>query len=327
MENLNQSLLTYWHVDPQRLELVRDVMNKVYFGQLLSGKRVVVRLSRATHRSYALVCEEVAFMNQLHEAGLNCCFALQSQEGDHVKKISLEDEDYYLIVMNRLPGVALKPGMPLQMTSERVKQWGALIGKMHQLTKKNQLSKRIRRYAWYDEPYLQAKALAKLPKLIQGLATALMKDLKQASSDANCYGLTHNDIKIDNFLFDNQSLWVFDFDMACQHWYINDVLNAIYYSYSFENPKFKMHLSPQDFIQHFMSGYRQYHQILPLEFQLAKPLLLLRDIFCLSIMSSLEIEDSATQAQLQAYQEPMLERINNQCVAFDEQVLGLMIET
>lgn len=327
MMSLNEFLLTFWHVKPHSLQLVRDIMNKVYYGQLLNGEDIVVRLSRVNHRTYSLIIDEVAFMNRLHEAGLNCCFALASEEGDHVKKIVLEDGEYYLIVMNRLPGDALAPGMASQMTIERVEQWGALIGKMHQLTKKNQLSNHIRRYSWDEEPYLQAKVLANLPMSIQALASRLIQQLTKASRDAAYFGLTHNDVKADNFLLHHQSISMFDFDMACQHWYINDVLNAIYYSYSFENPKFKMHLSPQDFIQHFMSGYRQYHQILPLEFKLAKPLLLLRDIFCLSIMSSLEIEDSATQAQLQAYQEPMLERINSQCLAFDEQVLGLMIET
>ncbi|MFT7589844.1 MAG: Ser/Thr protein kinase RdoA (MazF antagonist) [Limisphaerales bacterium] len=57
----------------------------------------------------------------------------------------------------------------------------------------------------------------------------------QPKSDAN-YGLVHYDIHQGNYLLDEANhLILFDFEMTCKTWFINDIATVLYYACYYKN--------------------------------------------------------------------------------------------
>ena len=95
---------------------------------------------------------------------------------------------------------------------------------------------------------------------------ANMTFLKTLSQEKN-YGLIHHDFKGDNFIENDDKLFVIDFDSCCYNWYLCDLLMPIYYYFLY--PRFNKENKATveqltEFVTNLVMGYQQ-QKIFPKE--------------------------------------------------------------
>ena len=92
----------------------------------------------------------------------------------------------------------------------------------------------------------------KLPELHQ----QLIKEFHNYPMTVANYGLTHYDIHFGNYLFRNQDnqLILFDFEMCCYNWFINDIAVVLYYALYLIGDKKSIDFQT-NFMNYFWKGY------------------------------------------------------------------------
>ena len=92
----------------------------------------------------------------------------------------------------------------------------------------------------------------------------LLKHIYTLPKDKNTYGLIHQDAHQNNFLMDcNGRLTLFDFDECAYSWFINDIAIVLFYiSIDAEELGFSTAAAfTQEFMSHFLRGYRQAYTV------------------------------------------------------------------
>jgi Ser/Thr protein kinase RdoA (MazF antagonist) len=81
---------------------------------------------------------------------------------------------------------------------------------------------------------------------------AYLERLPQAHTD---YGLIHQDAHFGNLFLDGEGrITLFDFDDCCYSWYVNDIAIVLFYAV-LDQPD--QQVFTQDFLFHFLQGYRR----------------------------------------------------------------------
>jgi len=79
--------------------------------------------------------------------------------------------------------------------------------------------------------------------------------------DGDVYGLTHNDIHYGNIHLHDDNLTLFDFDDCGYHWFANDIAVAVHSVLPGYHLEAEFDSITEDFLTHFMNGYREENQL------------------------------------------------------------------
>lgn len=142
---------------------------------------------------------------------------------------TLEDDGvrYHVSVFREAPGKTL--ARPSDFTKGRMKEWGRLIGRMHQATMHYRPKSGVEpRPSWntergYSEIHNENKDSESVDEFYPKFCL-LEKRLQAVPRHENTYGLIHADVHHGNFLVaDNDAFTVFDFDDCHYHWFAYDL--------------------------------------------------------------------------------------------------------
>ena len=232
------------------------------FGYERNGKKHVLRIGHSLHRTRQLIQAEVDWLNYLVDRHIPIASPCLSQNGRWVEEISQEagDECFLAVAFERAPGEDLGGGSAAKekwWNGKLFEQWGALMGRLHQVARDYRVGEGApRRPDWDEWPIVEIERW--IPE-DQGAVSEYGADLKKRLSaltrDHCSYGLIHGDFTQINFTVHRGAMTLFDFDRAEYAWFVKDIAVAVFCAVRGTQP------APPDFVRtyldHLMRGYRR----------------------------------------------------------------------
>lgn len=268
-------------MDTNKLRNLHGFQNFVY-ESVREGKPLVLRIAHQYHRSAKMVRGELEWMNYLYERGIPCPKPVVSLAGQLVEVVESGDSYFVACAFEKREG-ELPPSYKENPTLYQ--KLGQITGKIHALSKNYQPSSLAhRRYEWHENNYLR-KVKNYVPtelELVHKRFDQLLQTIQALPKDNNGYGLIHGDISVGNFLVEQGSVSVIDFDECEYSWYMSDIAIALFYATPLPNwgGEVKRLEVARHFYDNFMEGYSrenslESHQLkhLPLLLKLREMLL------------------------------------------------------
>jgi len=228
------------------------------------GVDYILRIGHSFRKSEALIRGEVDWINYLARGGVSVARAISSERGNLVEAIEDGQGGQFLVTaFVKAPGQ--KP-WEAGWTPARFENYGRLLGNMHALAVDYEVVPAWKRPEWDDgsmqfmELYLPASEVRAHQKY-----QSLLEHIYSLPKDRASYGLIHQDAHQNNFFMDKDgTLTLFDFDDCVYSWFINDIAIVLFYiSMDAEELGFQTTAAfTQEFMTHFLRGYRQ---VYPLE--------------------------------------------------------------
>lgn len=221
------------------------------------GRSYILRISNTRlKRSKSQVEAEVDFVNYLAEKGVPVARAVPSLGGKLVET-SADNPDFVAVSFEKASGEPIRDD---QWQPEFFAYYGQVMGMMHRLTKDytpdNPQCRRpdsilsLVGFAQANLPPSERDAASKLDQLVERL--------KKLPRDRDSYGLIHQDLHTGNFFVDGKGkMTIFDFDICSYNWFAADIAMTLFYSVP-PNCTDPVRLKQaEDFLRHFMKGYRR----------------------------------------------------------------------
>ena len=244
------------------------------------GQGYILRIGHSLRKSAALIQGEVDWINHLARAGVSVARAIPSASGQLVEAIA-DGEGGQFLVTAFIKATGQKP-WDAGWTPARFENYGRLLGQMHALAIDYQPEPASRRPDWNDvsmqfiELYLPESEVITHQKY-----RALLEHIQTLPKGRTAYGLIHQDAHQNNFLMDTDGkLTLFDFDDCAYSWFINDIAIALFYiSMDAEELGYPSTAAfTQEFMTHFLRGYRQAYTLEPVWLKEIPTFLKLREL-------------------------------------------------
>lgn len=219
----------------------------------------ILRIGHSYRRSVPLILGEVDWINYLAQGGASVAQAIPSENDELVELIDDGSDGHFLATaFVKAKG---KPPGKAEWNLCLFETWGQALGKMHALTKAYEPTDATwRRPHWDDANMLEVvKSLPVSEAIAVEKFLALTQHLATLPRDKETYGLVHQDAHAANFFVDESgNITFFDFDDCAYSWFINDIAIVLFYAVMWEKdiPAFT-----QEFMAHFLGGYRRENRI------------------------------------------------------------------
>lgn len=278
---LAEDLQKHWNISPGSVELIRDLSNKVYLGKNEAGQELVIRLTPNKRRSSEQIHAELEWLLFLNSKRLPVTHPLISNQKKYFHSIMLADQLMHIVVFEKFNGDIISHQNRNLWQPSLFKKFGLLMGQLHSEAKRY-IPKETPRPQWFEDPIFQdfSKYKGIIDDPIIFIAQEHLEKVAKFSKDTETYGLIHDDFKLDNFLYKNDKLFLFDFDQSRYHWYINDFSNFIFYL--FAHPMIRIPQAKKEdieaFIGNFYNGYQQFKIFNLEEIKMIPDLMKLREI-------------------------------------------------
>lgn len=187
---------------------------------------VILKITHSSHRRERQILGELDFTNYLADNGMRVSRAIMSLGKNWVETMEAESGYFLATAYQKAPGALLDWR---EWTPELYEQWGALIGRMHTLTKSYEPSdESIRRRHWHENRDWDLDSSVPESKLEFRRYGQNIKDwLLSLPADRDFYGLIHSDLHQWNMLHDGGELWPIDFDNLHYDWFLSDFTTVI----------------------------------------------------------------------------------------------------
>lgn len=234
-------------------------MNRVSFGVTLDGEPRVVRQTHPEHRPLELLQAELHWMHHLAQHGCEVAEPYLSRNGHLVESC----DGWAVSVFRRATGVTVHP----PFSRELLLAWGETIGRIH-AAYDSYVPGPHRRWSWNTLPEVE-NCQVPVRRRLEARPQELM--------------LVHNDLKPDNFLVHEGRLDLFDFDICCYCWPIQDLVVPLHFYYGYALRKVEG--DPWQFWAGLLEGYRR---VRPLQDdpELVNDLLLWREALIYEILNA-----------------------------------------
>lgn len=219
------------------------------------NRHYILKITHSIRRTKELILGELEWVNYLADNGVSVCRAMKSADNELVEKIEADDSYFLVYVYEKTPGDFTGPA---DWDNVLFKRWGQVIGRMNRLAKDFKPSKpSFKRFHWYEDDSLKAEKFLPLSqqKVIE-ICNGMIEKLKSLSTDNVSYGMIHSDLHHGNFKVNGGNITVFDFDDCHYNYYAYDIAIPIYYALLDKTVGIDNIPFAENFMNHFMEGYR-----------------------------------------------------------------------
>lgn len=201
------------------------------WGVTLKGRPRVLRLTAEEHRTRALLEAELAFIDHLSAGGMHVARAVPTPAGIRVLDASARistPERIHAVVFERLSGRHYAYHSP-DIDRPLFRLWGETMGRLHRLSLTFEAPPQARRPDWPDDPVAGCRVdSVALDAETRALRDELVGWMRRMPPESAHYGMVHGDFERTNFLLDDGSIRLFDFDDCCRHWFFWDIACALW---------------------------------------------------------------------------------------------------
>ncbi len=261
---------------PVSLEILPDASHSYVYDCTRDGNSYILKITHTIHRQPHNILGELEFINFLADGGVTVPRAVASTSGRLVETIPADDGEFIVVAYEKAEGA---PVDWRAWTPEMFEAWGALIGKMHALTKDYEPSDDgIRRRSWsQDADWNTEIEVYRERPIFREKARRTRDWLFTLPTDRDSYGLIHSDLHQWNFFYDDGRILPFDFDNTHYDWFISDfttvIINVVHcqrhhyrrgeYDYWTAGTPMESDAFLDYFFTPFMEGYRQHNRLDP----------------------------------------------------------------
>ena len=222
-------------------------------------KASIMRIAHSSRRSEELIQGEIDWINYLANQKINVVNAIPSINSKYVETI--EDghgQQFLAVCFCKADG---KPPWEYGWTDNEYRNFGRLIGKMHQVTKGYKPSDTSCKRPRWEDPIIQdvEKNLLESEANIRDIYRQYYTRACRLPKENQAYGLIHFDANPSNLLIDDHRvITLIDFDDCCYSWFINDLAIILFYMVMGEEDVTGF---IEHFMKHFLDGYRSEHKL------------------------------------------------------------------
>jgi Ser/Thr protein kinase RdoA (MazF antagonist) len=241
-------------ITPDRIRLLDGFESFIYEFERDDGS-YILRIGHSLRRSVPMIQGEVNWINYLAAGGVPTARAILSENDRLVELIDDGLGEQFLATAF----VKARGGHPPRdkMTPRFFEAYGAMLGRMHALTRQYTADPSTWRPEW-DDPTMMFADLYLPPSEAIALEKyrALVQHLRALPRAADAYGLIHQDAHTGNlFVDDAGSITLFDFDDCVYGPFIYDIAMALFYIVPFD-PSGASRMAGE-FMPHFLLGYQR----------------------------------------------------------------------
>jgi Ser/Thr protein kinase RdoA (MazF antagonist) len=221
----------------------------------------ILRIAHSLRRSEALIRGEVDWINYLARGGASTARALPSMDGNLVELIDDTDGGHFLTTA--FVEAKGRPPWEVGWTPELFEAYGRLLGRMHALSKRYEPANAAWKRPDFDDPLMQEieRNLPATQATAIETYRALMVHVRALPRDSESYGLIHYDAHAANLHVDKTGrITLFDFDDCAYAWFAYDIAIVLFYMVIGESNPLAF---AQEFMAHFLRGYRQENRLDP----------------------------------------------------------------
>ena len=261
---------------PVSLDILPDASHSYVYECKRDGKSYILKITHTIHRRPNHILGELEFINFLADGGVTVPRAVPSLSGNLVESVAADEGEFIVVAFEKAEGSLVDWRT---WTPQMFEKWGALIGKMHALTKNYQPSTAdIRRRFWHQDFdwNTDAEVYRGRPEFREK-ARGTRDWLMSLPTDSECFGLIHSDLHQWNFFYHEGRIQPFDFDNTHYDWFISDfttvivnVVNCQQYHYGrgeYDHWTAGTPMTATEFLDYFFTpfieGYRQHNRLDP----------------------------------------------------------------
>lgn len=272
-ESLIQVACSPYAIDPGIAKLIRWNSNLIYD----CGDRIL-RLTHFSIRSKSDIQAELDWVRYLSRAGLEVVKIIESNRGMLFEEITSTDREnpFIVVCFEKIEGRKITRE---KWNGQHFQKLGRLAGTLHRVGNLYQEPPHLLYKNW-DE-IVEHRFCQYLPddeRVLTKLHSQLVRGIRNIPKGQDNYGMIHYDIHIGNYLLDKKdTIVLFDFEMCCNSWYINDIAAILYYALHFPATRKKGDFE-SEFMYHFWQGYEKEYHLRAIEKSYFPILLLYRDL-------------------------------------------------
>lgn len=277
-EEILKEACSKYDIETSKAKLIRGNANLIFD----CGDKVL-RFTHSEIRNQEEIEVELDWLRFLNKQSLPVVKIIASQANNDLEIIG-DTENYFSIVcFDKIHGA---PVQNEEWNEKHFANLGTLTGKLHRIGQEYQEKPSLDYKHWNEIP--EYYAYKHLPKDNRNLTA-----LHQKAVDLICtfpiskqtYGLIHYDIHHGNYLL-TPELQLFDFEMACKSWYINDVATVLYYAAGHSKSRTNLDFE-SFFLKHFWDAYQKEYDLSSTEKEKIPIFLLYRDLMLTGFLSNL----------------------------------------
>lgn len=271
--------------------------------------KYMIRIAHSEYNSIHHIRAELDWIAYLGTHGIKVVTPVASITGNVVEEVDFGDFSFIVVVFDYITGQNFTENKDL-LTDESIQQWGALVAKLHNLSKEYEPESSARRKEWDEEPLFKNidDALSEFPGILRE-AKDIIEEVRQLPTESQVYGLIHQDLHESNLILDGEEMTIIDFDDCHYSWYIEDIAIILFHiAWRFQSEYKSRQDIVEEFFPLFMKGYNSVNRLD--EFWTSKIPLFVKlrhfRLFC-TLAYELEIEEDEWSRNLLDYWKPMLQ--------------------
>lgn len=240
-----------WVHDPGSVRHFRSSANVIYTLER-DGREAYLRIAAASERSRPHIVAELDLLDRLHRAGIPVVRPLDSIRGETVVSQATEIGLVHAVLFDRLDGHQRQLE---DLSLDDIARWGATVGRLHAAFAAVYPSGTNRVLDWQATLDTIDSGELPVPDTVRREAERLRGFVTQLPTTPAAYGLLHNDLELDNLVWDGDVAAVLDFDAYGNGWYGLDIAKALM------DPLLEGDALDRGRIAAFLNGYRRHRSL------------------------------------------------------------------
>lgn len=238
------------------IHFLTECRNLIY--KAICPKRVfIIRLTSKQYQTKAQIESELNFQRYLFENNAPVTEPLITYLGKSVIPLTIENNDYFASAFSFAHGKNWFERV--DYSSDVLFNIGKALGKIHALSKKYK-PECLKRRMWYEQ-----QEIINAERLFYNYSVDLynkfcvfIDEMKKSNKECCCFGLTHGDFLMSNYLIQNNNITVIDFNECEYSWYTMDLAICIRSYIIADEPEKVYEKSDQAEFIHYniLQGYR-----------------------------------------------------------------------
>lgn len=191
----------------------------------------ILRITSDKHRTRDQILAELQWIDLLKANGIHACAAIKTNGKSQIISFESPTDTLHCVLFERAKGIPISSEM---LNENLYYLHGALIGKIHKVTRKCPIEISNNRFRWSNNRLYTSDILEFLPDNIKEKISEISKELisiaEQLPQTTETYRLIHFDLHYDNFYIHSKEAYLFDFDNCSNGYFVNDIAKALWAS-------------------------------------------------------------------------------------------------
>lgn len=238
-----------WIHDPGTVRFFRSSANFIYTLER-DGRPAYLRIAASPERSLPAIAMELDLLAWLHRGGIPVVQPIASVAGGLVVTQETAIGSFHAVLFDSLAG---RQRELEDLAHADFELWGATVGRLHVALKAAPRNAAERVPAWQSAIDRVDSRAVLVPDAVRREGLRLRDVLAHVPVTPDAYGVLHNDLELDNLVWDGDVISVLDFDECGNGWYGLDVAKALsdlmMDGDTVDSPR----------IAAFLAGYRRHH--------------------------------------------------------------------